>query len=270
MFDLEKIENIYLLILRYMIVAIATLAISVSIYMMLNGFVKSLTGDPDLPTKSFVSSANVEIPTTKIALTWISEDEKKSMQEYIASNKIKGHYNKSMQSETSLQALANKFLTNAFDVSYNVDGAVDNMLYGEDSQGVSWSSHYTNEDSSKSDNLNTLYVSMLGNHLENLDTLAPWFKQLSDERRKSYQDHLLKSVSGNTSRYLSSFNDSWVEWIKDRGEKYDEDLLESEMTRASASISYYSAGVSFAVFLAIMFMSLIAFIERNTSKIANK
>ena len=270
MFDLEKIENTYLVILRYMIVAVASLAILVSVYMMLNGFAKALTGDPDLPTKSFVTSANLEIPTTKIALAWMPEDEKKSMEEYITFNKIKGHYNKRMIDESNRQTLANTFLTNAFGISYTSEGVVDDMIYGEQAGGVSITTRWTNESSSRSDNLNILYNSMLINHLENLDTLAPWFKQLSDQRRKVYQDFLLEEVNGNTSRYLSSFNDNWTEWTDDLGAKYDEDLLEAEMTRASASISYYSAGIAFAVFLAVMFMSLIAFIERNTSKIANK
>ena len=271
MFDLEKIENTYLVILRYMIVAVASLAILVSAYMMLNGFAKALTGDPNLPTKSFVTSANLEMPTTNIVLAWMPEDEKKSMEEYIASNEIKGHYNKRMNIESNLQALANTFLTNAFGISYTSEGIVDDMVYGEDAGGQNIiTSRWTNKSSSKSDNLNTLYNSMLINHLENLDTMAPWFKNLSDQRRKVYQDFLLEEVDGNTSRYISSFTDNWTEWKEELGAKYDEDLLEAEMTRASASISYYSAAMAFAVFLAVMFMSLIAFIERNTSKIANK
>ena len=271
MLNLERIENIYLIILRYVIVAVASVAIGISVYMSLNGFGKALTGDPDLPTKSFVSSANLEIPTTKIVLEWMPEDERKSMEEYIAANNIKGHYNKSMESESNKQELANIFLTNAFNISYTSDGVVDDMLFGEDAdRSVDITTRWTNPLSSKSDNLNELYHSMLINHLENLNTLAPWFNQLSDQRRNEYKDFVLEGVIGNTSRYLSSFNNNWTEWKDGLGAEYDEDLLEAQMTRASATISFYSAGVAFAVFLLVMFMSLIVFIERNTSKIANK
>jgi hypothetical protein len=268
MFKLEKIENAYLVILRYMIIVVATLALLASGYMVLNGFVKSLTGDPDLPTKSFVNSANNSIPTTDIALSWISDSEKESMEEFITSNKIKGHYTKRMQDEPSLQVLANKFLTNAFDVSYTNEDAVSGMIFGEN--GVSWDPSYSNTESSRSDNLNTLYLSMLRNHLENLSDLAPWFAQLNNDRREDYQNHLLSDTDGDVQRYLARFNSEWEEWVEDLGYEYDADLAEAEMTRASASMSYYAAGIAFAIFLAVMFMSLIAFIERNTSKIANK
>ena len=268
MFKLEKIENAYLVILRYMIIVVATLALLASGYMVLNGFVKSLTGDPDLPTKSFVNSANNSIPTTDIVLSWISDSEKESMEEFITSNKIKGHYTKRMQDEPSLQVLADKFLTNAFDVSYTNEDAVSGMIFGEN--GVSWDPSYSNTESSRSDNLNTLYLSMLRNHLENLSDLAPWFAQLNNDRRKDYQNHLLSDTDGNVQRYLARFNSEWEEWVEDLGYEYDADLAEAEMTRASASMSYYAAGIAFAIFLAVMFMSLIAFIERNTSKIANK
>ena len=268
MFGLEKIENIYLVMLRYMIIVVATLALLVSGYMVLNGFAKSLTGDPDLPTKSFVKSANNTIPTTTLALAWISDGEKESMEEFIADNRIKGHYSKRMQDEPSLELLANTFLTNAFNISYTNDDAVESMLYGDN--GVRWTSSHSNKDSSGSDNLNSLYNSMMIDHLENLNDLAPWFAQLSDSRRMDYQNHLLKETDGNVQRYLAYFNNEWEDWVEDLGDEYEADLIAAEMRRASASLSYTAAGVAFAVFLAVMFMSLIAFIERNTSKIANR
>jgi hypothetical protein len=142
------------------------------------------------------------------------------------------------------------------------------MIFGEN--GVSWDPSYSNTESSRSDNLNTLYLSMLRNHLENLSDLAPWFAQLNNDRREDYQNHLLSDTDGDVQRYLARFNSEWEEWVEDLGYEYDADLAEAEMTRASASMSYYAAGIAFAIFLAVMFMSLIAFIERNTSKIANK
>jgi len=268
MLGLENIENAYLVILRYMIIVVATLALLASGYMLLNGFAKQLTGDPDLPTKNFVKSANNTIPTTTLALSWISDSEKESMEEFIAANKIKGHYSKRMTEEPTLQSLANNFLINAFGVSYNNDNALTDMVYGDN--GVSWTNRYSNIESSKSDNLNLLYNSMLRNHLENLDDLSPWFAQLSDDRRKAYQDHLLKDTNGNVQRYIARFNNEWEYWLEDLGDEYDADLAEAQMTRSLASMSYYAAGIAFAIFLAVMFMSLIAFIERNTSKIANK
>lgn len=268
MIELEKIENAYLVILRYMIIVVATLALSASGYMLLNGFAKQLTGDPDLPTKNFVKSANEIMPTTTLALSWISEGEKESMEEFIAANKIKGHYSKRMTEKSTLQSLANKFLTNAFGVSYTNENAVTDMVYGDNA--VSWTDRYSNLESSKSDNLNVLYHSMLRNHLENLDDLSPWFAQLSDDRRKVYQDHLLKDINGNVQRYIARFNNEWEYWLEDLVDDYDAELAEAQMTRSLASMSYYAAGTAFAIFLAVMFMSLIAFIERNTSKIANK
>ena len=268
MLALEKIENTYLVILRYMIIVVATLALVASGYMLLNGFAKQLTGDPDLPTKNFVKSANETIPTTTLALAWISESEKESMEEFIAANKIKGHYSKKMTEELTLQSLANNFLTNAFGVSYTNESAVTDMVYGDN--GVSWTNRYSNLESSKSDNLNVLYNSMLRNHLENLNDLSPWFAQLSADRRIAYQDHLLKDTNGNIQRYIARFNNEWEYWLEDLGDEYDADLAEAQMTRDLASMSYYAAGIAFAIFLVVMFMSLIAFIERNTSKIANK
>ena len=111
---------------------------------------------------------------------------------------------------------------------------------------------------------------MMIDHLENLNDLAPWFAQLSDSRRMDYQNHLLKETDGNVQRYLAYFNNEWEDWVEDLGDEYEADLIAAEMRRASASLSYTAAGVAFAVFLAVMFMSLIAFIERNTSKIANR
>tara|TARA_B100001057_G_scaffold493557_1_gene588239 strand:- start:667 stop:1473 length:807 start_codon:yes stop_codon:yes gene_type:complete len=268
MFGLEKIENAYLLLLRYMIIVVATLALLASGYMVLNGFVKSMTGDPDLPTKSFVKSANNTIPTTNLALSWIPDSEKESMEEFIAANRIKGHYSKRMQDEPSLQVLANTFLTSAFNISYTSDDALSTMLFGDD--GIRYTLSHSNADSSGSDNLNVLYLSMMRDHLENLNDLAPWFAQLSDDRRMDYQNHLLKETDGNVQRYLALFNNEWEAWVEDLGDEYDNDLVAAELRRASASMSYYSAGIAFALFLAVMFMSLIAFIERNTSKIANR
>ena len=142
------------------------------------------------------------------------------------------------------------------------------MLYGDN--GVRWTSSHSNKDSSGSDNLNSLYNSMMIDHLENLNDLAPWFAQLSDSRRMDYQNHLLNETDGNVQRYLAYFNNEWEDWVEDLGDEYEADLIAAEMRRASASLSYTAAGVAFAVFLAVMFMSLIAFIERNTSKIANR
>ena len=277
MFGLEKIENIYLVMLRYMIIVVATLALLVSGYMALNGFAKSLTGDPDLPTKSFVKSANNTIPTTTLALSWISDSEKESMEEFIAANRIKGHYSKRMKDEPSLTELANNFLTNAFGVSYQNEDAVSSMVFsgildviyeGEYVLGtIKVQRRWNNPDAGKSDNLATLYRSMFRDHLENLNDLSPWFASLSDDRRKEYQDYLL---SGDIHRYLEDFSFEWEDWLNDLGEEYDTELASAELRRASASVSYTAAGFAFAVFLAVMFMSLIAFIERNTSKIANR
>ena len=142
------------------------------------------------------------------------------------------------------------------------------MLYGDN--GVRWTSSHSNEASNGSDSLWVLYNSMMRDHLENLNDLAPWFAQLSDSRRMDYQNHLLKETDGNVQRYLAYFNNEWEDWVEDLGDEYEADLIAAEMRRASASLSYTAAGVAFAVFLAVMFMSLIAFIERNTSKIANR
>ena len=79
MFNLEKIENLYLLILRYVIVVVASIAILTSTIMLLTGFAKSMTGDPNLPTENYRSSANSSVATSDIVLSWVPESEKESL-----------------------------------------------------------------------------------------------------------------------------------------------------------------------------------------------
>jgi hypothetical protein len=129
---------------------------------------------------------------------------------------------------------------------------------------------WTDEESDDSDNLNLLWNSMLRDHLRNLDQFSSWFQSLEESRKTTYKDFLLDQIAGDTPRFIASFNTAWMSWVEKEGNKYDEALIEAEVTRASAIANYTTALISFGIFLFVMFMSLIAFIERNTSKISNK
>ena len=273
MFDLEKIENLYLLILRYVIVVVASLAVITAIIMLLTGFVKSMTGDPDLPTESYRSSANSSIATSKIVLDWVPDgEETDSLKSFIEEN-VDDRYSRFESDDGDYDELTNTFLMNAFGVSYNNKSFVrDVALFGDDAQKVQWSPRWTDEESNDSDNLNLLWNSMLRDHLRNLDQFSPWFQSLEESRKTTYKNHLLAETGtdGDTPRFIAAFNTAWMSWVEKEGYKYDAALSEAQLTRVSAIGNYTTALISFGIFLFVMFMSLIAFIERNTSKISNK
>ncbi len=271
MFNLEKIENLYLLILRYVIVVVASIAILTSTIMLLTGFAKSMTGDPDLPTENYRSSANSSVATSDIVLRWVPEGEKESLKAFIE-EKVDDSYPRKFPSDSGdYDVLTNNFLNNSFGVTYNNKSFVrDVALFGDDSQEVTWNSRWTDEDSNDSDNLNSLWASMLRDHLRNLDQFSPWFSSLEQSRNDTYKDFLLANIAGDTPRFIASFNTAWLKWLEEEGNKYDDALAEAQLTRASAMANYTTAAVSFGIFLFVMFMSLIAFIERNTAKIADK
>ena len=271
MFELEKIENLYLLILRYVIVVVASLAVITAIIMLLTGFIKSMTGDPDLPTESYRSSANSSVATSQIVLGWVPDgEEKDSLKSFIEEN-VDDRYSRFESDDGNYEELTNTFLTNAFGVSYNNKSFVNDVaLFGDNAQETTWKSRWTDEKSDDSDNLNLLWNSMLRDHLRNLDQFSPWFQSLEESRKTTYKDFLLDQIAGDTPRFIASFNTAWMSWVEKEGNEYDEALIEAEATRASAIANYTTALISFGIFLFVMFMSLIAFIERNTSKIANK
>tara|TARA_Y100001970_G_scaffold278897_1_gene385294 strand:- start:526 stop:1341 length:816 start_codon:yes stop_codon:yes gene_type:complete len=271
MFNLEKIENLYLLILRYVIVVVASLAVITAIIMLLTGFLRSMTGDPDLPTEDYRSSANSNVATSDIILGWVPDgEEKEGLKSFIEEN-VDDRYSRFESDGGNYDELTNTFLQNAFGVSYtNKSFVTDIALFGDNSQEVTWQTRWTDENSDDSDNLNLLWNSMLRDHLRNLDQFSPWFQSLGESRRNSYKDFLLENIAGDTPRFIASFNTAWKEWIQEEGNRYDKELMEAEATRASAIASYTTALISFGIFLFVMFMSLIAFIERNTAKISNK
>jgi len=272
MFNLEKIENLYLLILRYVIVVVASIAILTSTIMLLTGFAKSMTGDPDLPTESYRSSANASVATSDIVLGWVPEgEEKESLKSFIEEN-VDDRYSRRFPSDSGdYDVITNNFLNNSFGVTYNDKSFVRNVaLFGDDSQEVTWQSNWTDKDSNDSDNINDLWSSMMRDHLRNLNQFSPWFSSLEQSRKDTYKDFLLTNTVGDTPRFIASFNTAWLEWLEEEGNKYDKALAEAQLTRASAMANYTTAAIAFGIFLFVMFMSLIAFIERNTAKIADK
>ena len=271
MFTLEKIENLYLLILRYVIVVVASMAVLAAVIMLFTGFLKSMTGDPNLPTDDFRSSANSFVATSDIVLGWAPDGEEKDSLKSFFEENVDDDYSRFKSEEGDYDELTNAFLNNAFGVSYNNKSFVKNVaLFGDTSQKLTWPSRWTDEDSNDSDNLNELWNSMLRDHLRNLDQFSPWFQSLEESRRTVYKDFLLDNIEGDTPRFIASFNTAWKKWVQIEGDIYDGELIEAEATRASAMANYTTALISFGVFLFVMFMSLIAFIERNTAKLQNK
>lgn len=270
---MNSIEEFYLRILRGSITVVASISLITAVTALSVAGYKWQQADPDLPWESSSEEIATKFEAENLIKSLI-EDDKPLLNSFMAALELKKD-GELVYSDEALDfddvegfdkaSAYQTFVTIAFGIGELSESfKLGNVLFGEESQEVTWSQSLSTKDDDYS-NLNNLWHGLISYYLKDSVRIAPAIAAMPEEQRKALKNKLFGYVrrDTNTPIYFAAANDEFASVVEEYGNQYQADLLAAEVTRLEAMPMLAIAGGAFGAFLVMMFIFLAVAIESN-------